>query len=150
MYTLDIAECAFADDLAIFAENKQELQRNLEIWKMALAARNLRINLNKTKTMVIGKEDVEVSIILDGQTIEQVYMFKYLGVKIHRDGKMEADLNDRLESTTKVYYAMSNSFIRKKEISRRTKVTVFKTIFRPILTYGSKSWVLTRQKTIKL
>src|SRR3978361_55597 len=49
----------------------------------------------------------------------------------------------------KVYHALNRTLIRKKEVSTGTKMTVYKTIFRPILIYGSESWVLTQQQRNK-
>src|SRR3978361_427810 len=50
----------------------------------------------------------------------------------------------------KVYHALNRTLIRKKEVYTGTKMTVYKTIFRPILIYGSESWVLTQQQRNKI
>lgn len=47
-------------------------------------------------------------------------------------------------------YNIIYKFIRKKEISRETKMVVYKTVFRPVLTYGSESWILTNPLKSKL
>lgn len=140
-----ISECVFADDLVIFAKSERYLQYNLNIWNKALQDRNLRINVDKTKVMVIGKEDLKISITLDEKTIEQTEIFSYLGVKIHRNGRNEAELTGRVESALKLYHSLSNTFIGKKEVTTKTKLSVYNTVFKPILTYGSESWILTNQ-----
>ena len=150
MKMMEISTCAFADDLAIFAESEQDLRYNLETWKRALQDQGLKINIDKTKVMVMGKEDLKVSILLDGKIVEQVETFTYLGVKIHSNGEMEAEINARIENTMKLYHAMNNTFIRRKEISPKTKMTVYNTIYKPILTYGSESWILTKQMKSKI
>lgn len=150
MEVVTIGECAFADDLAIFAKNEKDMQFNLEIWEEALRKRNLKMNLDKTRVMKIGKNTTKMTIELNGRVIEQTDVYKYLGVKIQSDGKNEAEINERLESTMKLYHALNSKFIRRREISTGTKLTVYNTIFRPILTYGSESWILTRQQKSKL
>ncbi|XP_072377966.1 uncharacterized protein [Diabrotica undecimpunctata] len=50
-----ISECAYADDLVIFGINEEAFNRNLQVWNAALIKRNLRINNDKTKVMVCGK-----------------------------------------------------------------------------------------------
>lgn len=137
-----IAECVFADDLLLLAQNEEELQHSVQIWKEALAARNLKINMEKTKVMVVGEERICVGVEMDGTRLEQVSDFKYLGVHIQEDGRQVAELNDRISAAVKIYHALNRSLIGKREISRRTKLSVYKTIFCPILTYGCESWVL--------
>nr|CAH7736536.1 unnamed protein product [Callosobruchus chinensis] len=64
------------------------------------------------------------------------------------DGTMEVEIKERLMKASKLYHTLRRSFICKKEISRKTKITVYKTIFRPVLTFGSESWLLSdRQKS---
>ena len=150
MTVVTVGECAFADDLAVFAKNEVDLQYNLEMWKGALEEKNLKLNVDKTKVMSIGKNNTAVTIRLNGMTMEQTDSYRYLGVRIHRSGKNEAELNDRIENAMKVYHALNRTLIRKKEVSTGTKMTVYKTIFRPILIYGSESWVLTQQQRNKI
>lgn len=147
MKRVEISESIFADDLVIYAKSNQDLQFNLETWKNSLESINLRINEKKSKVMVIGKKttDTPMEIIINGKEIEQVRAFKYLGVTIQCNGSISAEINGRIETATKVYYALNNTFIKKKEITKKTKITVYKTIFKPILIYGSESWVLTKQ-----
>lgn len=150
MEPIFITECAFADDLMIWAKNEKELQENLETWNRSLQTHNLKINTDKTKIMVIGKNNTQTKIQLNGQELEQVDSFKYLGVTIQKDGQNEAEINNRIESANKVYFALSNTFVRKKEVSKKTKLTVYNTIFKPILTFGSESWTLTKQQENKI
>lgn len=76
--------------------------------------------------------------------------FKYLGTKIHKSGRNDAEINDRIENVLKVFFSLNNTFIRKKEVSICTKMMVYKSIFRPILIYGSESWVLAKRTSNKL
>lgn len=122
----------------------------MDVWAKALETRNLKINIEKTKVMAIGKTDEVMRIKLKGEEIEQVDTFKYLGVKIQKTGTMEAELNDRLEAATKLYYSLNNAFIRKKEVSRKTKIIVYKTIFKSVLLYGSESWTLSKRMASKV
>lgn len=140
-----VSVCAFADDLAILAESEKDLQENLRIWREALHDRGLKINIEKTRIMSIGREDFKMSTTLDGNRIEQTETFNYLGVRIHKNGRHEAEVNERLEKTMKLYHSINKAFIRKKEISMKAKISVYKAVYRPILTYGCESWTLTNQ-----
>ena len=48
----------YADDLIITGESKEEVEREFHLWKAALARRGLKINIDKTKNLVSGKEGV--------------------------------------------------------------------------------------------
>lgn len=147
---VEISEWAFADDVAIIAGSQEDLQHNILIWNKTLKESGMTINKNKTKVMVVGDEEVDMKIEIEGTEIEQVGTFQYLGVKIDGKGTQEAEINQRLEKATKLYYSMRNKFINKKEISRETKLKVYKAIYRPILTYGCESWVLNRRQKNKI
>lgn len=99
---------------------------------------------------MIGREQEEMKISIREEEIEQVTQFKYLGVIIDSCGSQEADIEERLEKAVKTYHAMRNGFVKKKEVSTKTKTTTFKVIFRPIITFGCESWVLTRRLESRL
>lgn len=140
---VEIGECVFADDITICAKSERDLQINLTTWNEELAKRNMKINPQKTKVMVIGKRTRTTDIKIGDQKIEQVDIYKYLGVLIQREGNMEEEINERLSSAAKIYHALSKTFLAKREIANTTKTTVYKTIFRPILTFGGETWNLT-------
>jgi cysteinyl-tRNA synthetase len=131
----------------VFGATEKELQENLNIWNKVLKEQQMKINIVKTKIMVITKDEKNVDIEIEGTKIEQVNEFKYLGVTINNKGKEDTEINQRISAATKLYHTLGKIFIGKKEITRKTKMTVYQTIFRPVLTFGSESWVMTeRQK----
>jgi hypothetical protein len=145
-----ITECAFADDVVIMANTEKGLQNNINVWDEVLKKNGMKISTKKTKTMMTAKEPEILNIKIGEESLEQVTNFKYLGTIIESSGKQEIDINERIQKTTKTYHMMRQNFIKKKEISKKTKMTVFKTIYRPILTYGSETWVLTRPMKSKI
>lgn len=126
------------------------MQHNLELWKEALQERQLKINIQKTKIMVISNRDRTLNIQIDGKTIEQVKEFKYLGAVLDNKGKQERDITERIDKAIKTYYGLCKGIVRKKEVSRQTKMLVYKTIFLPVLTYGSETWTLTSAMKSKI
>ena len=59
----------YADNLAIVAEDKKELNESLEEWKEAFKQHGLRVNLDKTEVLSIGAHREELHIKLEGRTI---------------------------------------------------------------------------------
>lgn len=148
LQVVEISEGVFADDIMLVASSEKNLQDNLNIWNQALQKRGMKINKQKTKVMTMG--DTRMNIEIEGTKIEQVERFKYLGVVIDNTGKQDAEINERIEKSIKLYYAMNSKFLHKKEISRQTKMNVYKAVCRPILTYGCESWVLTQRQKSKV
>lgn len=83
MLPTKISESAYADNIVIDANNERELQYNIEVWKNAPKKRNLKINIDKIKIMIIDKDDENTTIKIDARKKEQVESLKYLGTKIH-------------------------------------------------------------------
>ena len=140
-----IKQCAFADDLAIFAETEQELQKNVGIWNRALMDRKLKINVEKTRVMVMGKTSHDISVQIDGKAIKQEETFKYLGVLLSSNGNQEVEIKARIESAARLYHSIKNTLIGKREISRKVKMSVYRAVFTPILIFGSESWTVTKK-----
>lgn len=145
-----IRECAYADDVVIMAGTESALQKNINTWNTILEQNGMRISRGKSKVMLVAKEQGRMNIEIDGHNIEQVTHFKYLGTTIDSGGNQERDIIERADRAIKTYHMLKTGFIRKKEISRRTKMTVYQTVFRPILTYGSETWVLDRKLKSKI
>ena len=86
-----IREYMFEDDLVVFTKIRSELKYNLMLWNEALKKRNMNINMEKMKIMILGgKESVEMEV--EDIKLEQMKSFKYLGVQIQNNGKQEAEI----------------------------------------------------------
>lgn len=78
----------------------------------------------------------DLNIEIEGKGAEQVSTFQYLGVPIVDNKEtQEIEIKKIIEKTINLYYEMNNQFINKKEISRITKIKVFKTIYRLLPPY---------------
>jgi hypothetical protein len=74
-----------------------------------------------------------------------------LGVTINNKGKQDTEISQRISAVTQLYHALGETFIGKiNEISRKAKMTVHQTIFRPVLTFGSESWVMTKRQNNRM
>uniref|UniRef100_A0A146KQ35 RNA-directed DNA polymerase from mobile element jockey n=1 Tax=Lygus hesperus TaxID=30085 RepID=A0A146KQ35_LYGHE len=134
---------AYADDLVLIADSAQKLQHNLNMIIMALERRSMRVSLEKTKTMVISRQRSRHEIRAKGRVLDQVREFKYLGVMISEDGKLTNEINARVAAAGKLYQAVNSKFLRKREVTDRTKVSVYKSTYVPILTHSCESWATT-------
>ena len=76
-----IAILLFADDIALFSYTTKGLQRQLDILHAFCSDRGLKVNVQKTKTMVFEHQKSHTPpFTYAGNAIEQVENFKYLGM----------------------------------------------------------------------
>ena len=69
-----------------------------------------------------------------------VDQYKYLGTIFSGNGKINEESRNRIKLATNVYYQLNRTVIGKPEVSRKTKLQIYNTIYTPILLYGSESW----------
>ena len=58
---------------------------------------------------------------LEAIKLEQVKSSKYLGIQIQNNRKQEADTNERISTTMKIYYTLNRNFLRKGAITESPK-----------------------------
>ena len=85
----------YADDLALVANGKQELQETLEEWNGLFARHGLKVNVEKTEVLHIGHQREELDIELEGKKLTQGDSFVYLGGAVCGDGKTEREVRRR-------------------------------------------------------
>ena len=79
-------------------DNTEEgLQRTMDRLSKTAKEYDMKINVKKTKTMVVSKKGgVKINIKVDGKKIEQVVKFKYLGAILSEDGRCLEDVKVRI------------------------------------------------------
>jgi hypothetical protein len=142
---IKISEQAYADDVVLIAANERNLNYNLTIWNESLKNKGLKINIDKTKT-IIAKNGKKHNIKIGKQQIEQVETFKYLGVQINQEGRIDEKINTRIVSSSKLFNSIKSGFLNHKEITEKTKLSVYKSTFSPILSFASETGVLNKKQ----
>ena len=105
----------------------------------------LEINEEKTKVMQISRRGREVDFIdLGGMMLEVVDQFKYLGSTVTSENEVKEEVKIRIASAARCSWAI-NDILKSREISRGTKIQAYKTIVRPIATYGCETWRVTKE-----
>ena len=97
------------------------------------------------------KAQNQTYIIMNGETLEQVDSFKYLGALITEDGKSTIDIRARLAITLSAMSRLSKMW-KNQRISIATKIRLQKALVTSIALYGCESWTLlaeTEQRTLK-
>ena len=120
------------------AESEEELKSLLMKVKEESEKVGLKPNIQKTKIMASGPI---ISWEIDGEAVETVSYFIFLGSKITADGDCSHEIKRRLLLGRKV---MSNldSILKSRDITLPTKVHLVKAMVFPVVMYGCESWTV--------
>ncbi|KAK6761797.1 hypothetical protein RB195_022763 [Necator americanus] len=92
----------YADDVVIFEESSTKLQHVVNLVSKLAAAYRLRLRPDKCKQMWISSRP-RTGIRLDGQPIELVDEFCYLGCTLKNNGSYERDVHERCAKATSAF-----------------------------------------------
>ena len=99
---------------------------------------DLKLNIQKTKIMASGPI---TSWKTDGETVETVSDFIFLGSQITADSDCSHEIKRRLLLGRKVMTNLDSTF-KSRDITLPTKVRLVKAVVFPVVTYGGESWTV--------
>ena len=70
---------------------------------------------------------------------------EFVGVAITSDGRLDDELDFRVDKDSAVMQALHYSVVIKRELLNKAKRSIFKIVFVPILIYDLESWVMTER-----
>ena len=119
------------------AESEEELKSLLMKVKEEREKDGLKLNIQEMKIMASSPI---TSWQIDGETVETVTDFFFLGSKITTDGDSNHEIKRRLLLGRK---AMMNldSILKSRDITLPTKVPVVKAMVFPVVMYGCERWI---------
>ena len=134
----NINNLRYADDITFMAENEEELKRLLMNVKEESEKVGLKLNNQETKIMASGPI---TSWQTDGETMETVTRFMFLGSKITAGGECSHEMKRRLLLGRKVMTNLDSIFTS-RDITLPTKVCLVKAMVFPVVMYGCESWII--------
>jgi len=73
----------------------------------------------------------------------------YLGTLITADSNTSAEINNRITLANRSYFGLLN-ILKAKNVNRKYKVVIYKTLIKPGLMYGAETWVLSKADELRL
>ena len=141
----------YADDTVLIAENKEDLQKLVNIVEEESRQKGLDLNSKKTEVMVISRkqENPKCDIFVSGIKLKQRDQFKYLGTFISSDGRNSIEISSRIAQAKSNFLRMK-TILTNKNISIETRKRVLQCYIEPILMYGCEAWTISKQTQRKL
>ena len=134
----NINNLRYTDDTTVMAENKEELKSLLMRANEESEKVGLKLNIQKTKIMASSPI---TSWEMDGETVETVSDFMFLGSKITADGDCSHEIKGRFLLGRKVMTNLDSIF-KSRDITLPTKVRLVKVMVFPAVMYGCDSWTV--------
>ena len=139
-----------ADDTLVVADSERKLCQLVTEFGRVCERRKLRVNVGKSKVMRCTKNEdgAILNVILNGEALEEVDQFKYLGSVIAANGGVEADVRHRVNEGCKVLGALKG-VMKNRGLGMNVKKVLYEIVVVPTVMYGSESWgmkVTERQK----
>ena len=125
------------------AESEEELKSLLMKVKEKSEKVGLKLSIQKTKIMASGPI---TSWEIDGETVETVSDFIFLGFKITTDGDCSHEIKRCLLLGRKVMTHL-DSILKSRDITLSTKVCLVKAPVFPVVMYGCESWTIKKLST---
>jgi hypothetical protein len=108
----------------------------------------MNISTDKTKVMAFkGKEHIRNKIHVYDKPIEQVSSFKYLGYNISYE--KDVDISAKILNYNRVM-GIINQIFKPSLVQKHTRIKVYKTLARPILTYESEAWTIRKSDRTRI
>ena len=126
----------------LMAESEEELKRFLMKVKEESEKAGLELNIKKMKIMVSGPI---TSWQIDGETVETVTDFIFLGSKITMNGDCSHEIKRHLYPGRKAVTNLDNIF-KSRDITFPTKAHIVKAMVFPVVMYGCESWTIKKAK----
>ncbi|XP_035696731.1 uncharacterized protein LOC118430128 [Branchiostoma floridae] len=140
----------FAGHVALLAELFDALVSTLEIFSAESQNLGLEVSWLKTKVQSLSDFlDQPTCPPINGESVEVVSCFTYLGSVITQDCKSDQDVKRRLGIASAAFASLGRVW-RCKHLSRTAKLKVYNTLVLSVLLYGAESWTLTKSLKQKL
>ncbi len=164
LYVNDLAEylggcktSLFADDTTVYCSSNSLVEIVLSLRLEAsniiqwLRANRLTLNVTKTKFMVLGTRQKlrgieDISLQVDGETIEQVHHFKYLGLMLDDTLNFEEHIDILYRKTCAKLGAIKKA---RACVNQQTALTLYRSIVLPHIDYVDVAYMVATKESLK-
>ena len=141
-----ISNLRFADDIDLMGGSNTELQELTNRLTSRAGAYGIEVSSEKSKVMTNSANKTPAQIYMNGQQLEEVSAFKYLGATLTKDSRSTTEIKSRLAIATSIM-AKLDKIWKNENISFPTKMRLYRALVLSTLLYGCESWTMTAETT---
>ncbi|VDP41175.1 unnamed protein product [Schistosoma margrebowiei] len=135
---IELDDLDFADDLSLLSHTHEQIQMKTTCVAAISSSINLNIHKGKSKILKYNTKNTN-PITLNGETLEDMESFTYLGRVIDERGGCDADVKGRIGKARENFLQLKNIW-NSKQLSTNIKVRIFNTNVKAVLLYGAETW----------
>ena len=136
-----ITNLRFADDIDGLTGKEEELASLVDRLDKTSAAFGMEISAEKTKLMTNNANGISIDIRINGEKLDEVDSFKYLGAVVTDQGS-KPEVLSRIAQTTAAL-ARLKTIWSDKHISLSSKIRLMRSLVISVLLYACETWTLT-------
>jgi len=141
-----VQNLAYADNIDIIGRTQAAMIEAFTSLERAAKGVNLFINQEKTKYMSVTKKSHASCphyLEVGPHKFQVVHSFTYLGSDINCDNDISAEIQKRILAANRCFHGL-RKHLRSHLTSKNTKILTYKVLIRPVLTYASETWTLSK------
>ncbi|KAI8486085.1 hypothetical protein Bbelb_361850 [Branchiostoma belcheri] len=140
-----ICNLRFADDINLLGGSNAELQSLTDKLNQSAGSFRMEVSTEKSKVMVNSststRDEMYSTIFMNGEELETVDSFTYLGGTLTKDGTSKVEVHRRIALATAAMARLTRIW-KSKNISFAVKYKLYKSLVVSILLYGCETWTL--------
>ena len=144
-------ELLFADDSTLCGHSAEEVQKIVDAFSDTSKKFGLKINIKKTEVLYQPNytRTREEDIMVDGNKLNSVLEFIYLGSTISSDGCIDDEIQSRVAKANASFGRLRERLWNNHHVSMRVKGMIYRAIVLSILLYGAEAWTMHRRQVKK-
>ena len=145
-------ELLFADDSALVAHSAEDMQKIVDVFSDASKKFSLKINIKKTKVLnqPNSTRTREEDIMVDGNKLNSVLEFTYIGRTISSNGCINDEIQRRMAKASASFGRLRQRLWNKHHVFMRVKSKIYHAIVLSTLLCGAEAWTVYRRQVKKL
>ena len=137
----EISNLRFAVDIDLITGTEEELQELTTTLERRARDYGMEISAEKSKLMVNNRLPPRTTVLMNGEHLEEVKSFKYLGSTVPSEGDSTEETRTRINLATSAIARLKKIWSN-NNIKTATKIRLYKSLVVSMLTYGCGSWTL--------
>ena len=156
---VSITDLLFADDAELVATSAEDLQFMMDAFDKITGAFGQQVSVKKTKVMVVHRrllpgehhvEDIPLNIVVQGQSLENVNVFTYVGGKENVRGDINDEVKVRLSRMSAAFASLSDRVFLNPHLHLLTKLRMFDSVVISAGLYGCATWNIQKSQIQQL
>jgi hypothetical protein len=140
----------YTDDIDIVGRSQSAVRDAYLALEREAAKVGLKINEQNSKYMIAARNDrtirdVGQRVAIGDKLFEVIKEFVYLGSLMTPKNDVSLEIQRKIQTANRCFFRL-RKHLWLSHLSRQTKFTIHKTMIRPVLFYGSVTWVLTKRE----